>query len=302
MPNTTLLYLKRELEKVLAQSYDVKYPALSARNIFPIAPESGSGYTQITYKQFDQVGVAKLFNGNSKDIPVVNLKMKSFTSPVHHIVDAFTYDKFDLEKDMATNKSLDSRLTNAARRAALKEENDIAFQGDDDFNLPGLFSNSNIPNAVNATGIEGSTEIDDNKTAEEIVSDIVTLVNDVNDNTLGVELADSLAFPISTYNYLAGRTFGAAMPGMFILDALKKALPQIKNWYSCPELETAGVGSTKAMVAYTKNADNMALQIPVEFQQDAPEYANFTYTVNCRQDTGGLIVFYPLSVNIAYGI
>lgn len=297
----TELFFQRELEKVKSQSYDVKYAGYTARSIFPISSDAGRGKTEIVYKQYSELGFAKYYNGNSKDIPVVNLKAKEFTSKVRPIVDAYVYSVFDVEKAAAANLALDPRSAVAARRAALMVENTTAFAGDAEYNLPGLFSNSNIPNVIASTGASAGTEFS-TKTPEEIIADVNSLINDISTNSLAVENADSVAMPISIETYLSTRPYGAAMPGLTIMGFLKAAHPKIKNWYACPELETAGTGGTKAMFAYVKDDMHMTLEIPVEFEQLDPEYEGFDIKVNCRQDCGGLIVYYPLSVNIIYGV
>ncbi len=112
--NDTLLFFERELESIKSKSYGVKYADLSYSTLFPMSSDAGRGKSQITYYQLDGVALAKIYNGNSKDIPIVNLKRKRFTSDVRHLVTGYTYSVFDVESAALANLPLDSKLAGFA--------------------------------------------------------------------------------------------------------------------------------------------------------------------------------------------
>ena len=56
-------FFARELERVKAQTYDVRYPNLRSRDFIPVDNSVGAGATEVTYRQFDRVGNAKIIAG-----------------------------------------------------------------------------------------------------------------------------------------------------------------------------------------------------------------------------------------------
>ena len=56
------------------------------------------------------------------------------------------------------------------------------------------------------------------------------------------------------------------------------------------------------MYAYKKDPRKLALMIPQDFQQLAPQLVGLNYEIPCLMSTGGLVVKYPLSIAFGDGI
>ena len=54
------LWFSRQLETILAGSYDVLYAGNVAAKVIPVSNEAGSGAQTITYRQYDAIGFAKV--------------------------------------------------------------------------------------------------------------------------------------------------------------------------------------------------------------------------------------------------
>ena len=61
------IFFARQLEYVKAQTYDIKYPAMNALNLFPVDTSAGAGAKTITYRQYDSVGAAKVIANYAQD-------------------------------------------------------------------------------------------------------------------------------------------------------------------------------------------------------------------------------------------
>jgi hypothetical protein len=70
----------------------------------------------------------------------------------------------------------------------------------------------------------------------------------------------------------------------------------------CNELVGIGPGGTDAMVAYNYSSDKLSLEIPMEMIFHPEQRRNLEIVIPCECSTGGLLVYYPLSLNIVYGI
>ena len=53
---------------------------------------------------------------------------------------------------------------------------------------------------------------------------------------------------------------------------------------------------------YTKNAEKFSLEIPLPFYQYPLQIKNLETEVPCETRTAGLLIYYPLSMLLAYGI
>src|SRR5262249_12893374 len=147
------IFFERQLESVKAKTYDVKYPNLKARTLIPVSFETPQGAKSITYYQYDQVGMAKIVANYAKDFPRVTIKGKKFTSPVEGLGDSYGYTIDDIKAAAMAGVALEQREANAAKRAMAQLENRLAYFGDTQTNIPGFFTNANVPEtAVAADG------------------------------------------------------------------------------------------------------------------------------------------------------
>src|SRR5690606_25509397 len=83
--------LARQLEHVKARTYDVKYPAMMARRYIPVTNETPNGANSVTYRQWDQYGMAKVVANHADDLPMVDVVAREFTTPVKSLGDAYQY-------------------------------------------------------------------------------------------------------------------------------------------------------------------------------------------------------------------
>lgn len=294
------IFFERQVESIKAKTYDVKYPNLKARSLIPVSFEAGPGAESITYYQYDEVGVAKIMNSYANTISRVDIKGKRFNSPVHVIEDGYGYNYWEIQTAAKAGLALEQRRANAARKAALQLENSIAFNGDSSYGLSGFFSNSNIPSAAAEADGTGATTTFSTKTADQILRDVGELISDISTVTLGVETANTVLFPTSIYGLLRRTRVGDTTETL--LTMLKNNYPEITLWDWLNELETAGTGGTKMMVAYNRNPDVLTLEIPADFLQLPVQVKGLEYEIPCTQKIGGTLVYYPLACNFVYGI
>src|SRR5690554_5233059 len=88
--------LARQLEYIKAQTYDVRYPAFKARTFIPVSTEVPPGAESITYRQWDQYGMAKVIANYADDLPLVDVVAREFTTKVKSLGEAYQYSIQDL--------------------------------------------------------------------------------------------------------------------------------------------------------------------------------------------------------------
>ena len=124
------------------------------------------------------------------------------------------------------------------------------------------------------------------------------LINSVVVTTNGREVPDTLILPIESFNVLA-YTRMTDGNDKTILTYIRENFPTINMIDWVTELTTAGSGSTKRMMIYTRDMNNVTLEIPQQFEQFPAQQKGMEFVVPCHARCGGVIVYYPLSV--AYG-
>lgn len=288
------VFFARQLESVKAKTYDVMYPELKARQFIPVSMDAGSGAETITYRQYDAVGVAKIISNYASDLPRVDLKGKEFTARVKSLGDSYGYSIQDVRRARFTGLPLEQRKANAAKKAIMTLEDDIACNGDSDHGLVGLFSHPNIPDVAIPADGTGSSAAWSAKTADLILRDMNLLVTTVIDNTKGVEEPDTMLLPLAQHNLIANLRVGET--GLSVLQWFLNNNPYIKQIQVWNKLKGAGVSSSDLFMVYKKDPDKLTLEVPQDFEQFPVQEEGLEYEVNCHSRTGGVIVYYPLSL------
>lgn len=301
------VFFARELDQVKSKAYEKKYPELSALKHFPITSEINEGAESFTYYCYDNTGMAAIINNYATDLPRVDVIGESHTGYVKGIGDSYGYNVQEMRASRMAGKSLDARKSRAAKRASDYMVNKIAFAGDSKHNLVGIFSDdTNIPVYTLSTVDVDGTEYTEfaYKDADTILSDINGMVKYIDKITMSIEHPDTLALPSHIYIDLSTRRIPDT--DTTILAFLKKNSPYIKNYVSMPELqqEATDVNDTgmDIMFLYTKDAEKFSLEIPLPFLQHPAQIKNLETEIPCEQRTAGLVIYYPLSMALAYGV
>ena len=107
-------FFARQLEHVYAKTYDVKYPELKARRFIPVSNEANPGSLEVTYRQFDRVGRAKLTAPGAVDVPRVDVLGLEFQRPVRLATAAYGYHLLEVRQAAMAGLPLNQRKANAS--------------------------------------------------------------------------------------------------------------------------------------------------------------------------------------------
>lgn len=290
------IFLNRQLRRVKAKTYDMKFPNLIARELVPLATDVSPTQAVIVYEQYTQAGMAKIGASYADDAPRVDISGKQFTAQVRNVIDSYGYNIDEIEAAAEAGTDLKARKAIAARRAIDQAIENVVGFGD---SLHGLLGLANQPNALMYTVPDGaSTDPEwETKTAEEILEDMHGIAQYIVDETKEAEVPDTLLLPPTSYGLIARKRVTDS--SLSILNAFLEADPNIKTVRRWAPLETAGAGGAKRMIAYRRDPEALELIIPREFEQLPEQARNYEFVVPCRARVGGVILYYPLSM--AYG-
>ena len=294
------IFFARQLEFVKSQTYDIKRVGLSAFMLMPVSTAIPEGATTHTYRQFDTVGMAKVIANYANDLPRADVVGKEFTNPIRSIGNAYGYNVQEVRSAMYAGVALNARKAMSATRAHQEKINQLAFNGDADHGLPGLFTNPNIPEVTLLADGTGSSKTFASKTPEKIVRDINALINKIIVQSKGVHKANQVWLPIEQYTLIA-TTQNSAASDTTILGFLQKNHPNVE-FKQVVEIDGAGASGADRMYALENMMENWQLEIPMMMRQYSPQQKGLEFEIPVESRFAGVIIEYPLAFAFADGI
>ena len=124
------LFLARELETILAKSFEVSYSDIKYSTVLPVSSEVGEGADSYTYRVFDAQGKMAMIQDKGSDLPRADVLRKEVTLPVRSLGASFAYS---IQETRAAAQipgmNLEQRRANAVRRAYEEKVQEVAFFG-----------------------------------------------------------------------------------------------------------------------------------------------------------------------------
>jgi hypothetical protein len=300
-------FFKEDLEFIESEVSRVMRQEIKTRMVLPVKTDYDPNASFVGYDIYDITGSAKILANGGKDIPFVGENKRRESTQVFKIGTGIRYTEEEREgvaSARANGKggvyNLDSERPATARRYIYEEETRLAFVGDDDYGVKGLFNDINygVDKGTKedvATGAGAST-LWSLKTPAEILADIRKGVKNASKNGLfpGEKMC---LLPYDQYfdltqPYADGTTFT-------ILDWLQKSIPMVKFDYF--EIMKAGNnGDTDDyMLIYTKDVRLLNLAITRDIRVGRPVFDIIeTSEQAVTEKTAGTVVKHPASLYI----
>lgn len=287
------IFAARQLDYVKARTYDRKLPPMNGLALVPQSSDAPEWAETITYKSYDQVGMAKIIANYADDLPRVDVSGKETTVPVRTIGDSYGYNINELLASTALGANLPERKATAARRAVEVKMNQIAMVGDAKYGLYGITNHPNIGTTAGITGGWAGAA-----TGVQIVADVDILYAAVTTQSKDVHTPTRMAIPSTAL---------AAMKRKYIADTGgKSAFTMVRENY--PDMQIVGlaelqnVGGSSLAIIGEFSEENASLETVMAFNQLPAQARNLELVVPCMARTGGVSVHYPLAFTKAVGI
>lgn len=303
------IFFAKQLAHIKTKAYDKEFPELSGLKLFPQTSDTDEGASYIEYYSYEPVGFAAIIANYASDLPRVDVKGTPHRAEIVNIGDSYGYNVQELRACrrnaiLGIMKSLDAVRAEAARRVYDVKVNHLIWSGDEKAKIVGILSSdNNIPVYTLQNGAGGKADWA-SKTADEIAADIAGILNYIDTLTQSVEHPDSWVMPNDLYTALNLRRIDGT--GESVLSYIKEHTPQIKNWETAGELSKSNkdyntTGKNIGLL-YTKDADKMYHDVPMAFLQHAPQDRNLEIVINCEGRDAGMVIPYPLSACLVYGL
>jgi hypothetical protein len=294
------VFFKRQLEVVKTGTYDVKFRPNKALSLFPVDTSAGPAATEITWRQYTRVGMAKMVADYAHDFPRVDIYGVEATVKPKGIGASYGYSIEEIRRAQMAGFPLETRRAEAARRAIDDKIDYIAWSGDTATGLAGFINYTGISEYTVISGASG-LKTWATKTSDEILKDMNGVTHYVVEATNGVELPDTMLLPMAQYNLIKTKRLGDGSDET-VLSYFQKTNQYIKRIEWVVELDGAGGTASDRMMVYVNDAAHLSLELPLPFEQYEYDKKGMEYVVPCYAKTAGMIIYFPASVAFADGI
>lgn len=283
--------LEKQLEYVKAQTYDIVYPEMKARQLIPVNNDVDPGAETIVYRQWDDFGMAQIIANYADDLPLIDALVEEFSQRIHSLGAAYQWSIQDLRRSAMSGTSLDQRRARSARRAIEQQIENIAALGSAKAGLTGFAKHANIPLVSPDTGTWSGA------TGAQMIGDLNKLVRSVVTTNKETFLPDTVLLDVTLYNLIATtRISTTGDTHTTVLQAFLQSQPYVKQvipWHKLALANAAGNGPRA--ICYKRDPEVLTLEIPQEFEQLPPQAKNMAFQVPVHARIGGVIVYYPIA-------
>lgn len=302
LDNTDTAFLKRELESIDSQTYEIKFPSLRARELFPSQGGIPDWALEYTWRMMTKEGSAKFIGRNSDDLPRVNLSKDETTRFIKDIGTSFAYSIREVKAANAMGLSLDAEKARIARYFIEEKLDEILALGDSDHNLNGFLKLDLL--ASDPVGVDASAGNWSGLTAAQIATEIFDTVNAREEaiNEAPIPSQFDILLPISQYNLISQTRFSVDNPQTILGHVLEKSdnIRSVRKWR---RLSGAAANDTDdRMMVYSNEREVLAGIVTNDYEQVPDGWRNFEYVVNAMASTGGAVCRYPVAIRYVDGI
>jgi len=290
------VFLARELETILARTFEVEYADIKYSSLIPLSSEVGNGADSFTYRVFDKQGSMKVIGDKAQDLPRADVLRKEVTHPVRSLGASFAYTIQETRAAaMVPGMNLEQRRANAVRRAYEEKVQEIAYFGDAPSGMKGLFNNDQVDKTVPNKWFDDGTITTDEML--ELLNEAPTaLVNNSNMK----EMPNTMLVPYDVYRIIS-TTARSTTSDTTVMEFFLRTNPMITAIEPINELgasKSGGSLSKDRVVVYDRSPDKLQLHVPQPLEFLPPLRNALEFSVAAHARIGGLALYYPKSVMV----
>lgn len=288
------IFLARELETILARSFEVEYADIKYSQLIPISTEVGPGADSYTYRVFDKQGSMKIIQDKAQDLPRADVLRKEVTHNVRSLGASFAYTIQETRAAaMVPNMNLEQRRANAVRRAYEEKVQEIAYFGDTATGLKGFFNNDQVDKIV-----PDKWFTDSGVTTDEMLQLLNEPATRLVEGSNMKEMPNTMLVPYEVYRIIS-TTPRSSTSDTTVMEFFLRTNPMITSIEPINELEadkSGGQLTKDRIITYDRSPDKLQLHIPQPLEFLPPVRQALEFTVASHSRIGGVAVYYPKSI------
>ena len=248
-------YIERQVNEI--QYPDIQYPQL-----VPVDTTASPWAKTVTYYSADKFGRADWINGNSDDIPMAGSEMTKSETSVYTAGIGYGYGLEEISQAQMLGINLPGIDAQAARRAYEEMVDRVVISGDA---AKGFYGLINAPGVTVGTATTGNWAT---ATPAEILADVNNQLTGQYTGTLYTAPVDTLLMPYTAWLLLTTRMVSDLSTETIFSWLLRNNVytavtGQPLSVRGLRQLDTAGAGGTRRMVAYRRDPSVVKVHIPM---------------------------------------
>lgn len=289
------LFLERQLRHIIPQMLVTEYAEINARKIFPVYFANDPGAETYSYERVDERGEAEITTSYANQPPTAEVLTGEHPGKIRSLWSAAQWNIQEVRSAAKANRNLNERKTNAARDELLRLENRIAFHGDTDHGLNGLFLDPLIPR-------EDADDLVVNNTPTENLAMLHEAANDIPAATEDIYKPDTLLIPPRAHDFLVTQRLGTNGEGPNVLATFLSDNPHVRNVIRVRELQGADSNGNDCMIAFRRNMETVRLMVFLDLEAWPIERTAGVFRQIYHMRTGGLCIHAPQAFRIIEGV
>ena len=287
--------LTRQLEYVKSKTYDIEYSELKAFNFIPLATDTPEDAETIVYRQWNLFGEAKLVANYADDLPLADVNVTEFPTPVFSIGAAYQWSVLDLRRAARGEVNLQARKAQSARHMIDRKIDNVLVFGIPAAGTEGFANNSNVPVVVvtNGNWLGGAT-------STEILEDLFELEQAVITQTLDIHEPDTLVLPSDLYGHVKTTPLFPGQSDSTILSFFLANSQSVKNVEKWNVL--GNVGGVPRAVCYKLSPEILEAEVPLLLDELPPQERNLAFVVPMWARVGSTVWYRPLGAVYGEGM
>lgn len=307
------MWFVRQLEQELSKEYEKEFPeyTIASGALLPFDTEVDPGAETYVYYFVEPVGMAKILNTYADtDVPEIHLAGKQTVGKVVSIGAMYGWFFQDLRTAAFAKRDIKTRKGNAAKQAHMQRWNTLGWFGSTAHGIYGLLTHPNVTHTLAPFKAGGTVAADRkwvNKSFEEILADLGTLINTPPDVTNGIETVDTVVIASRVWRALNARILATANSSNVTIQTFLEANFPGVTFLQDVVLDEANHATTEfagrnIAVAFKKDVDKVSFVLPQDYEQFPPQEKGYRVNIFTHSRCGGVKIPAPLSVHVLHGI
>lgn len=295
-----IAFLTPQLLRIETEVYQTRYPSFDYAGLMFVNDDGDMWDAGVIFYSGDLAGKAEFLSSKGFDMPYADTSLEQHFHATHLAGIGYEWSRGELERASRMGRNLPADKALAASRVAERFLYGIAVVGTDEKGWKGLINQGAVPSAVAAATFAAGTP-------EQILTIINGAISAPSIATRDAFNANALLLPTSAIRDLASRLVPGTNTTLLAFiqanNALTAQTGQRLEMRGMAELETAGAGATRRLVAYDNSRDTVQFHLPGPHEFLEPfRKSSMTFEVAGVMNTGGVEWRIPLAAAYRDGI
>jgi hypothetical protein len=273
--NSGQTFLTGELERMDQRLREPLATTTWARDIVAVTGNGFADYISAHFVEYATAGANQfgIISGSTNAIPIIQGNVTKDLWKTHNFMNMIRVPFMDETRMSAAGRSLSQIFENGLRKNWDLSIQQSVYLGFTDYGTTGLINNPSVTSALVAQNAGATSRLWANKTAEEILNDVNSLIFSVWSSTEFTLYPNHILLPPADYNRLATRLISQAgnQSVLSYLMANNLASMNGENLVIVPCRQTVGAGlplttggaNTNRMVAYRNEEEYLSFDMTV---------------------------------------